>query len=409
MTKAIPGYYFDEEKKRYFRIQPNQVADGVSGAQHSAQAVKERLELSKKRKRDEAYASRGREQRITRSRLLQHPGLGGHLSTTLTCAKASQRREIKSSVISSALCPTEAIKVDSSTSVTKLLHEPLTDGLFTFQSRWPHGIESESVGTICAHARNLASGQFKADGTPLPGFAQGLPVSMEMCRVSDDLKMLIAVCSTPAGGTIYLRQMHVSDDMRSLSPSNMEIQFLLGGVTLWSSSASPVSPQFVVASSNGLCLTYADENSWNMKQIQRHRRREEFLNAEWQERNVISAGRRDGCVLFTDTRSEEWVTRLRVDKVVSAIRKINEHQVVVRSVKSMNMYDLRYAKSDATPKKPTKPWLSFPDYMSTPRQTGNFDYDESLGLIATGKLTILRIAMYLVLQQQQQQQQHRIG
>lgn len=385
MKRSIPGFYFDEERNRYFRIQPNRA---TSGAQHSAQAIKDRRESSEKRKRHEADVSRRQEQRISRSYLLQHPELGGNLSTNLKIANPIRNYEIRTNILTSALRPTEAVRVYSSAYVAKLLHAPLTNELFTFQSHWPNGTESEPHGVIYTHRRDIDSRLFTDLEEPTPGLLQGTPASMEICSVSEDL-VLLAICNKRSGGTIYLRQMHHQhydgvNDVGFLSPPSAEIQFLHGGVTLWSSAPSPTSPQFVVTSSEGLHLTYADENSWNMKQLQQ-RHREEFLNVDWQGRNVVSAGNRSGDVVFVDIRSEGWVNRLKLKLAVSAIRSINEHQVVIRSFDSMNLYDLRYASSGRS-KVLTKPWLSFQEYKSTLRPTGNFDYDETLGMIVTGKL-----------------------
>lgn len=395
MRKSIPGFYFDEEKNRYFRIQPNQSTTS-SIAQHSVDGVKQLQQSSKKRRLEEVNASRRRNQNIVRCRQLQHPGFGGSLSTILRPLNPSQSLEIRSNIVISALRPTkEPIKPITSASFSRIHHDPHSNELFAFQTRFPDaGTDTEPISTIHTHQRLAPSSRFTSHGTPLQGtLCQGNPISLDICRVSDDLRVLIAICGKSYGGTIYLRQMPEAHNPEGLSSySGVEVQFLLGGVTPWSSSVSRDSPQFVVASSGGLYLTFAAEDSWTLKQLRRgqqqqprrDREREEFLNVDWQGRNVVSAGDRSGRVVFVDTRAQDRVTRLKLRSAVTGIRKVNEHQLVARSFDEMNMYDLRYAKRPHGKNSATKPWLSFPQYQSALRPTGNFDYDETLGLIATG-------------------------
>jgi hypothetical protein len=71
----IPGYYFDEEKKKYFKIQANHKAP--ADAKYSkSNATRERNE-SKRRKVEVRQQRVLRSQTVTRSRLLDNPLIGG--------------------------------------------------------------------------------------------------------------------------------------------------------------------------------------------------------------------------------------------------------------------------------------------------------------------------------------------
>lgn len=48
MAPQLPGFYFDEEKKKYFKIQPNHIAP--SNAKYSSSNVKHEQHLAKKQK-----------------------------------------------------------------------------------------------------------------------------------------------------------------------------------------------------------------------------------------------------------------------------------------------------------------------------------------------------------------------
>ncbi|OQV06509.1 hypothetical protein CLAIMM_11066 [Cladophialophora immunda] len=71
MPAELPGYYFDAEKNRYFKIQPNHIAP--SGSKYSRQAVKAEKVIKKAQRRDELLHQLKMAETVTRSKLLQHP------------------------------------------------------------------------------------------------------------------------------------------------------------------------------------------------------------------------------------------------------------------------------------------------------------------------------------------------
>ncbi|KAF2165197.1 hypothetical protein M409DRAFT_24581 [Zasmidium cellare ATCC 36951] len=68
----IPGYYFDEEKKKYFKIQANHIAP--ENAKYNKTNAKLELRENKKRKRLEKYQQQVvQKQTVVRPKLLRHP------------------------------------------------------------------------------------------------------------------------------------------------------------------------------------------------------------------------------------------------------------------------------------------------------------------------------------------------
>ncbi|KAL1867212.1 hypothetical protein Plec18167_008753 [Paecilomyces lecythidis] len=74
MARDIPGFYYDAEKNKYFKIQANHVAP--AGSQYSERAIKQRRLDEKKRKKDIFRARRVASERIKRSTSLGHPLIG---------------------------------------------------------------------------------------------------------------------------------------------------------------------------------------------------------------------------------------------------------------------------------------------------------------------------------------------
>ena len=73
----LPGYYYDEARRKYFKIQENHLAP--PGSNYSKTAIKRGTELALAQKREQDREEMEREQTIQRSQLLQHSLLGREL------------------------------------------------------------------------------------------------------------------------------------------------------------------------------------------------------------------------------------------------------------------------------------------------------------------------------------------
>ncbi|KAK4984278.1 hypothetical protein LTR66_008558 [Elasticomyces elasticus] len=73
--REIPGFYYDAEKKKYFKVVANHLAP--QGAKYSHDGVKEERRRAKKRKLDEVTSSKRQVECVRRSRALLHPSAAG--------------------------------------------------------------------------------------------------------------------------------------------------------------------------------------------------------------------------------------------------------------------------------------------------------------------------------------------
>ncbi len=67
----FPGLYYDETKKKYFKIQPNHVAP--QNSRYSEDAVRKEAQGKLRQAEENKYAQRHRQTRIQHSTILQHP------------------------------------------------------------------------------------------------------------------------------------------------------------------------------------------------------------------------------------------------------------------------------------------------------------------------------------------------
>ena len=77
MAPVIPGFYYDHEKRKYFKIQPNHVATHGSAGKYSKAAVKREAEEQHEQKRRKVLEQKKGKMTIKRSKMLTYPLVGG--------------------------------------------------------------------------------------------------------------------------------------------------------------------------------------------------------------------------------------------------------------------------------------------------------------------------------------------
>ena len=76
MPSALPGFHYDAEKKKYFKIQANHVAAHGSARRYSKAALQKEADKQHEQKRRKLFEQREKTTKLQRSRVLQSP-LGG--------------------------------------------------------------------------------------------------------------------------------------------------------------------------------------------------------------------------------------------------------------------------------------------------------------------------------------------
>ena len=70
-SKHIPGFYFDESKRKYFKIQPNH--SSPQGSKYSKDSIAKETEEQISRKRRKVFDDRFFQERTRRSKISRHP------------------------------------------------------------------------------------------------------------------------------------------------------------------------------------------------------------------------------------------------------------------------------------------------------------------------------------------------
>ncbi|KAI7201600.1 hypothetical protein KC316_g3992 [Hortaea werneckii] len=111
----IPGYYYDEVKKKYFKIQANHVAP--AGAKYSKANVNREKRESKRRRLDERQQAHRYGQTVRPSRTLSHPLTTASLGREIGLREPPGDQAARESYIVSALNP-EILQVEPPNSTT---------------------------------------------------------------------------------------------------------------------------------------------------------------------------------------------------------------------------------------------------------------------------------------------------
>ncbi|KAL2013391.1 hypothetical protein VTN00DRAFT_916 [Thermoascus crustaceus] len=385
MVKEIPGFYYDPEKKKYFKIQANHVAP--PGYQYSEGAIKEKKLEEKRRKHKSHHSRRIATERIRRAITLEHPLIG--VQRELGWQRASSRDTFE-----------KQGKAYASNLRRKELHR---------YSPW--GTSGDNTIT---HILRNRSGLMVVEFAFQNSIATRGRTTDHWSESCTNFSIGAALDSGP-GGDPFLLLRAVPDPVEeetyrwSTLASVRHPTRVQEETTLWSSSPRPTgdTPFFAIGTSQGLHTLEGVGYRWNLEKKQlppnaisgkpapfryKESSHSTVMSVEWLTSDVIVSGLLDSSIFFHDIRSGGTVTRLQHPHAASKIRKIDPYRLVVAGHKSLQMYDIRYPanglQSRPKPGSPdhtsTKPYVSFPEYSHSTRFNvyNDFDVSPELGLLA---------------------------
>ncbi|KAL1981019.1 hypothetical protein VTN96DRAFT_3243 [Rasamsonia emersonii] len=391
MVKQIPGFYYDPEKKKYFRIQANHLAP--AGSQYSRDAVKKREHQKKQHERRITFGRRTAKERVKRAGCLTHPltRVGTEVGEQLMPGFAMQARQGKA--YASQLQRRELCKFSRDGSELPIADFARHDRSGVIVAGINQGNTSQV--TICPPYSGDAD---KWSYQP----AREAVISVEQYRMSSiSLShtgyFLMTMDSGPKGDSCLVTRFLPDPEVYGAYPwSYNQVVAASNRVrdkgTLWCSAARPTGekPYWAIGTSDGLHVMEGQQGHWVLgKRRMPGGRAWDITAVEWLTSDVIVSGLRNSAILLYDIRSNGWSERLQHAHSVAKVRKVDEYRLVVAGYKSLEMYDLRYPKNGMQTKpRPnakghtsTKPYLSFPDYDS--ELMHQIDISQELGLLAS--------------------------
>lgn len=308
MAPQIPGYFFDESKGKYFRVQANHKATAsTSSAQYSRQNVRSHEEDKINKVREQAARERAQQSRVVRAN-----------STTIDLRLGIDRSPAR------LIANHYAWELESSSAHRGSLRELNS---FAFSP----------AGEL--YIAGLAPLTFEVVHSTAPSAGPSRTIFSEP-RTNNAPHSIATVgentLALASGRRILLHQLS----------STLSLNFTQSHY-INSIATSPLQPT-LLAFCNG-SLSLADTTVFTRSSIQRRKPPPQdpvTVTFSATDPNLVMLGARQGEVLFSDLRADEIVHRLQhssgIMDMTSRTRAPN--QLIVQGLSSTSLYDLRYCK-----------------------------------------------------------------
>ncbi|CAO1602277.1 hypothetical protein XANCAGTX0491_005903 [Xanthoria calcicola] len=438
MAPQLPGYYYDEEKGKYFKIIPDCASATASKYSKTALARTEhhRHEL----KRRELQQRRQKEHHIQRSGILRLHPLGGMLS--LDREHGTHEGHLRSAALeiwAKQLRKYDFVQWPGSSrsnnprSIRHFIRDPAT-GAIAYSMDYSQDSCFPNSPCVCVPVEdpcetpNTVGRTWMDHATPLRFCPASEISSMSISPSRFVLATALGMQKPPTMHFIPLanpsafrvnngnfRQRRPRGQRDHAYPSH-DLPNLDGDIaalftfpkdvhTIWASAASPRidSTMFAVGDSNGTCLVRLIGNGISDVGSQRewcgNEQAAETLTVDFWKPDLVLSGMRSGRVQIWDIRSKGMNVRFQHPSCISNVRAIDDNKVLVAGLAAkMAIYDTRFTKGHPQSHQggdieSSVPLQVFPSYRSGsyvyPRL--GFDIHLAMGLIASATEDELQI------------------
>ncbi|OTB11318.1 hypothetical protein K445DRAFT_322103 [Daldinia sp. EC12] len=418
--REIPGYYWDADKKRYFKIEQRKTAP--RNAAWSSDSVKKR-KLEDAEATEKARQNALNKKRVVRSETLEHPLIGGFLQREL----GIHRRDHIAASFAHGIVEKGAVEFTWGRQHTTLTHMVVTN-------RGPKGlckIYASPDGRVCDSAytlRDLNSGRIGSKfrsrlheeramhlgptheiaASPLAsiGYSTKLDAFISVFR---QFQQRDPVFIRPNIDVYNLRRntplTSQSNDnylghIKTLSPWNTNFLSCRDPIEALSLCVAPSTSNdllCIVGTSHG--LVYCNDlghmavpfplGHFNFKDpMGRPPTSDTFgITFKAENPNVLLFGGRPGRLFTGDLRCQypKW-SNIKVRDAITHVKQVSEHKVLVAGLRNMlSVFDMRYCTPELLHTKPqntTVPFLQIDGYKNGPYLDLGLDFDRDSGVVA---------------------------
>ncbi|KAL3427545.1 hypothetical protein PVAG01_01053 [Phlyctema vagabunda] len=414
-VRQIPGYYYDQEKKKYFKV-----TSGTGNSAYSSRDVKRR-KVQDADAVETAHRAMREKDRIKRSKIMLSASAGGFLSSSY----GHTRLGLVSEVFASQLVeqPKAPWAIDGGEA---LIGARIINPIFDIQHRSDLGPSTSDCHLSFQNV--MASFRFNAEDAPEDcseyaqylnrtndAFTHGMFTDTKPSSVSINESKGVVLSTWLAGEFntgMAMSYIGPGPDLdQPLSFPEITVQMGLGfrrgtdgEVSIYSSAAAhPSSPaSFVVGTSEGVAQIDNTGPNWilpkppklntgNPFKIPRDVFALDFLQSN---PTVLLSGGRSGLLNITDLRVPVFGSHadtIRHPSSITHIKQANDHRIIVAGLRSsLCQYDLRFRKHCSPQSNPlfaktTTPYVEYHDYHNETLQPLGFDIDTDAGLVAAAQ------------------------
>ncbi|KAF2416080.1 hypothetical protein EJ08DRAFT_666761 [Tothia fuscella] len=367
--RHLPGFYWDIDKKKYFKLQPGRLAP--TGSKYTLENVQKEREESRKRKRDEGRAKERQQYLSQTNKALRTPSIVG---TGVTCETGLKRIDEMTNIRAQAFIR----GLEQHTSLNLKKDATNLDGILPIRAEYEilsFDYDKETKGLILGITKKAPEldslvSVMPNDNSTWPTWFAPNPAGDVTNRThysiaklrsmmhfqstisSTQLTPSRTLVTTSTGSryspTIHLTQLLDPTNAASSQPLDAGVSTLLRPPnvnTIWTSAPNPYSTysteSIAIGSSNGISILTNESGTWRSSApVETH---SDVLALDWLSANTLAAGLRDATVMLYDARSRGSVKRLRHKGAVTGIKRADhESRVVVAGLgNEMGVYDLR--------------------------------------------------------------------
>lgn len=343
----IPGYYFDEEKKKYFKITADHAVE--SRQKYTKSNVRHEKQVAKRRKIERREQEKRQAQTIKRSRLLSIPeyaGVGLHreIGTRSLAVDGLQADDAFISqlqyqdvfvspltVLNAHPCPSSSQTVLTQTrSGSSLVYTRLGNICHSSSAEWPTVRESSCMKHHVAFP--------------------GLAMSTSVWPSYDPQKLL--ACTSGGSGNVYIASL--ADNDRVYQP---DIELSIGDdeTTFWDSAISSTGDTAAIAGSDRVIHLSMDGRILDRLPGAANSRALSWLNSTT---IAASSGKK---ALLWDTRTRGSSSRFNCQHVITGVRSVpssSGNQLLLSTNHGVSLHDTRMSPVSSSETSP--PLLHFP-------------------------------------------------
>ncbi|KIX09152.1 uncharacterized protein Z518_00230 [Rhinocladiella mackenziei CBS 650.93] len=403
MTIDIPGYYFDKDRNRYFKIQPNQNAP--AGSDYSRQAVNAREVIDHAERREESARLSKNASTIKRSQFLQHPLLAldkrlGNLQRAGTFVAEYYAAGLAGA---SALSPFDSWQEQRPASHFDV--EEHLGSLFTAFSDNLRGQQRRPVSLLMGLHRHTAASAHRDILFANAGFLSSGNDSESCLYHSKNCELVRRVpkvdyvhCVAPGlvcwtiGSSAGFNRSQLEFSRYYGRDTGRQSDFwvtLTFDTLIWGLASSPSKDWIALATGRGVYLV---SNLNSNSPVTESRRSSEQRSITFKDENVFLAGARTGKVTIGDRRAGACQTRLQHSSAASALATLPDgNRVIVSGLPDTKIYDLRFTSAPSSTYKshgrtmhaPSNPYVTFniPPTRQQKQYGLGFAYDPELNIV----------------------------
>ncbi|KAM0711209.1 hypothetical protein Q7P35_001948 [Cladosporium inversicolor] len=334
---SIPGYYYDEEKKKYFKITANHGLE--TGQKYTKSNVRYEKQVAKKRKIEQRNQKKRQAQTIKRSRLLSIPeyaGVGLHRETGVRSLTVDRAHADEAFVSQLRYEDVYALQGGNALSAHSLATSSHT--LITQESRIGNSYLFAVGGDINHSSRDRWPKQ--PDGsTPFYHYASfpSLVMSTSVWPAQGPQKVL--ACTSGGVDNVFIGPIADEDQ---LSRPNIKLSIGNDETTLWDSAISSTGETAAIGGSDRIIHLSMEGRILARLPKAAYSRSVSWLNA-----STIAASSGEKLLLW-DTRNRDSSSRFSCRSAITGVRTVpssNGNQLLLSTNQNISLQDTRMLRS----------------------------------------------------------------